>query len=80
MSYLTKKAYKIVISIHVKWATKTTESFNTFQNIIKLRCIAFLQALDEIVIQLSNSTIRRGGRNVKNQNVEGSERQKYFLN
>jgi len=23
---------------------------------------------------------RRGGRNVENQNVEGSERQKYFLN
>jgi hypothetical protein len=37
---------------------KTTESFNIFQNIIELRCIAFLQTLNEIGIQLSNSTIR----------------------
>jgi hypothetical protein len=37
---------------------KATETFNIFQNIIKLRSIAFLQALVEIVIQLSNSTVR----------------------
>ena len=29
---------------------------------------------------LTTSLKMRGGRNVKNQNVEGSERQKYFLN
>jgi hypothetical protein len=56
LSYLTEKAYKIVISIHVKWATKTTESFNIFQNIIKLRSIAFLQTLVEIG---SNTTFKQ---------------------